>query len=249
MIVKVMFLDESGDHSLTVIDPQYPLFVLGGVIVDADYAEDELTERVRQFKLELFGRDDLILHTADIARNKNGFEALADAELRERFYAELNALMSDLQYTVVACAVRKEAHLGRYGMHAVDPYLLSLDVLVDRFCFEIGDVEAGGRIVAEKRDAALDRQLDLAWLNLKIGGTRFMQAVDVDRRIVSLTLQSKSSNSAGLQLADLIVSPIGRHVLGKEPKNDWAIIQGKLRAYRGAYVGAGLVVLPRKEKK
>jgi hypothetical protein len=32
--VKVMFLDESGDHNLTVIDPQYPIFVLGGIIAD-----------------------------------------------------------------------------------------------------------------------------------------------------------------------------------------------------------------------
>jgi hypothetical protein len=60
-----MFLDESGDHSLKVIDPQYPVFVLGGVIADADYAHGELEERVRRFKRDLFGRDDLILHTAD----------------------------------------------------------------------------------------------------------------------------------------------------------------------------------------
>jgi hypothetical protein len=37
--VKVLFLDESGDHNLSVIDPQYPLFVLGGIIVDQDYAK------------------------------------------------------------------------------------------------------------------------------------------------------------------------------------------------------------------
>ena len=29
--MKVLFLDESGDHNLSVIDPQYPMFVLGGV--------------------------------------------------------------------------------------------------------------------------------------------------------------------------------------------------------------------------
>jgi hypothetical protein len=40
----VLFIDESGDHSLAVIDPQYPIFVLGGVIVDSDYAAGELTE-------------------------------------------------------------------------------------------------------------------------------------------------------------------------------------------------------------
>ncbi|KAF0109472.1 MAG: hypothetical protein FD149_2830 [Rhodospirillaceae bacterium] len=31
-------------------------------------------------------------------------------------------------------------------------------------------------IVAEKRDPTLDRELDLAWLNLKIQGTRFLGA-------------------------------------------------------------------------
>ncbi|HEY3761930.1 MAG TPA: DUF3800 domain-containing protein [Verrucomicrobiae bacterium] len=53
--MKVLFLDESGDHNLTVIDPQYPLFVLGGVIIDKDYAENELTREVNTFKQELFG--------------------------------------------------------------------------------------------------------------------------------------------------------------------------------------------------
>lgn len=37
--MKVLFLDESGDHNLAVIDPSYPLFVLGGVIVEQRYAE------------------------------------------------------------------------------------------------------------------------------------------------------------------------------------------------------------------
>lgn len=247
--MKVMYLDESGDHSLTTIDPEYPMFVLGGVIVDRDYADGELSERVRQFKHELFGRDDLILHTADIARNKNGFEALVETGFRQRFYRELNALMQDLRYTIVACVIKKDAHLGKYGMKAVDPYLLSLDVLVERFCFELGDVDAGGQIIAEKRDSTLDRQLDLAWLNLKVSGSGYVRATDIDKRIFSLTLQSKRTNSAGLQLADLVVSPIGRYVLGKAPKADWEIIQGKFRIYRGTHIGAGLVVLPRRGKR
>jgi hypothetical protein len=247
--MKVMYLDESGDHSLTIIDPEYPLFVLGGVIVDLDYAESELEERLRRFKLDLFGHDNLILHTADIARNKNGFEALVDRDFRQRFYDELNSLMKELRFTAVACCIKKEMHLSKYGMQAVDPYLLSLDVLVERFCFEIGGLEGSGKIVAEKRDPTLDRQLDLAWLNLKIRGTGFIRAVDIDKRIVSLTLQSKKTNSAGLQLADLIVSPVGRYVLGKTPKEDWNIIQEKFRVFRGTYVGAGLVVLPREGKK
>ena len=168
--MKVLFLDESGDHNLTVIDPQYALFVLGGVVVDMDYAEGELTRDLNTFKQEMFGRSDIVLHTADITRNRNGFERMKEPAFRERFYEELNALMRKLNYMVVACAIRKDEHLSRYGIAALDPYLLSLDVLVERLCFEVGDVAGGGVIVAEKREPTLDRQLDVAWLNLKIQG-------------------------------------------------------------------------------
>ncbi len=40
--MKVMYLDESGDHNLQVIDRDYPIFVLGGVILESPQAEHEL---------------------------------------------------------------------------------------------------------------------------------------------------------------------------------------------------------------
>lgn len=244
--MKILFLDESGDHNLAVIDPQYPLFVLGGIIVDKDYAEGPMTEALRDFKQRLFGRDDIILHTADITRNRNGFEAMKDAAFRERFYAELNDLMRGLDYQVVACAIRKDAHIARYGVAALDPYMLSLDVLVERFAFDVGNVSAGGVIVAERRDPTLDHELELAWLNLKIQGTRYRQAKEIENRILALNLRAKSENFAGLQLADLVVTPIGRHVLGKPCKEDFDIVRSKLRHSReGIVEGYGLVVLPK----
>jgi hypothetical protein len=50
-------------------------------------------------------------------------------------------------------------------MDAIDPYHLSLNVLAERFCFELEESSSSGKIIAEARDAVLDRQLDLAWLN------------------------------------------------------------------------------------
>ena len=138
--MKIMFLDESGDHNLSVIDPCYPLFVLGGVIMEADYVRDVLTPRLAAFKHDLFGNANVVLHTADITRNRNGFERLKDAGFRAEFYARLNTLMTELEYRVVACAIRKDQHLAKYGMAALDPYLMSLDILVERFCMDIGDV-------------------------------------------------------------------------------------------------------------
>jgi hypothetical protein len=244
--MKILFLDESGDHNLSVIDPQYPLFVLGGIIVEQSYAEGAMAEAVREFKRRLFGTDNIVLHTADITRNRNGFERMKDAAFRARFYSELNDLMLSLDYQVVACAIRKDDHIARYGVAALDPYLLSLDILAERFCMEVGNVSAGGLIVAERRDPTLDHELELAWLNLKIQGTRFMQAHQIEQRVLGLNLRGKADNIAGLQLADLVVTPIGRHLLRKPCKEDFEIVRSKFRRSRtGTVEGFGLVVLPK----
>ncbi len=222
----------------------YPLFVLGGVIMDKTFAEEELIKQIDEFKLKLFATKDIILHTADITRNRNGFERLIEKAFREKFYQELNKLIQKLQFTVIACVIRKNAHLSRYGLAALDPYFLSLDILVERFCMEIGNISNAGLIIAERRDPTLDHEL--AWLNLKIQGTHYIKAHQIEKRIISLNLQAKYKNIAGLQLADLVVTPIGRYVLGKPIKEDFKIIQSKFRCNRkGGWQGYGLVVLPK----
>jgi len=245
--VKTLFLDESGDHSLDVIDPQYPVFVLGGVIVDHDYACGELRQRVEGFKLESLGRTDVALHTADIIRQRGPFRLLANPESRLMFHERLNVLMRTLDYSVVACAIRKDAHLVAYGAGALDPYTLSLNVIVERFCFALADAGESepGRIVAERRDPSLDAALRAAWYHLLASGTSYLRPKAIRERISRLELQGKRPPTAGLELADLVVSPIGRYVAGKTPREDWAIIEEKLRRRRGSYEGAGLVVLPK----
>ena len=244
--MKVLFLDESGDHNLSVIDPQYPMFVLGGVIMEVDYAKGPLTDALNDFKRRMLGRTDIVLHTADIVRNRNGFERMKDPGYRAEFLEGLNEVMRRAEYRVVACTIHKTAHLSRYGLAAVDPYMLSLDILVERFSLDVGNVTRGGIIVAEKRGPVLDPGLELAWLNLKINGTRYVQAHDIDNRIGGLLLRAKSDNIAGLQLADLVVSPVGRKVLGKPVKEDWRIVESKFRRSRDGRVdGFGLIQLPK----
>ena len=243
--MKVLFLDESGDHNLKVIDPQYPMFVLGGIIADMDYAEGPMTQALSQFKLDVFGRDDIVLHTADITRNRNGFEGMKDSAFRNLFYTRLNELMSSLQYAVVACAIHKDEYYARYGLTAVDPYLLSFGVLVEHFCFDVGNQSDGGIIIAERREPSMDKTLELAWQNIRINGTASMRGSVVTNRISSLDLRAKKDNIAGLQLADLVVSPIGRHILGKPDREDWRIVERKFRrSHYGKVEGYGLITLP-----
>lgn len=197
-------------------------------------------------KVRLFGSTDIVFHTADISRNQNGFEQLKDATFRSRFYMEMNQMMEELKFQVVAVAIRKEEHRRQYGLSALDPYLLSLECIVERFILDLQRSAEQGMIVAECRNSILDNELDLAFLNLKIQGTRFIQAGEIKRRITSLTTRRKSENIPGLQIADLVASPIGRAVLGKSPKPDFEVVKRKFRTSpSGKIRGYGLVVLPK----
>lgn len=244
--MKYLFLDESGSHNLHIVDPDYPVFVLGGVIVDSDDRLAATDASVRRFKREFFGEQRVTLHTADITRARNGFEALRDPDVRHQFFAGLNALVARLEIKVVACAIRKAAHVERYGPLAVDPYMLSLGVLVERFCFEVGRTRERGTIVVERRGRPLDNALAAAWDGLRIGGTAYVRPTTINRRIAGLEVRAKSPDEVGLQLADLVVSPIGRAVLGKRTHEDYKIIESKFRrSPEGRIEGAGLVILPK----
>lgn len=243
--VRALYLDESGDHNMAAIDPQYPVFVLGGVLVDKQYAENRLEEEVARFKLDVLGRTDISLHTMDIVRQRNGFESLVESGFRERFYQSLNALMQRLQYRIIACAIRKYDLRKRPGRLVQDPYTLSLHVLVERMCIVVSNEGANGIIIAESRGQPMDRELELAWEALCLEGTARLKPQTIRERIVDLQIRDKRENLAGLQLADLVVSPIGRHVIGKPDRDDWRSIEPKLVHGRdGNAEGYGLVVMP-----
>jgi hypothetical protein len=167
-------------------------------------------------------------------------------EFCEKFYTKLNQLISELDIKILACAVKKEAHMEKYGLEAVDPYHLSLNVLVERLCFMVGDNDKKAHIIAEARDAVLDRQLDLAWLNVKVSGTKFIQASEINRKVESLSTKTKEDHLAGLEIADAIVTPIARRILNRKSRIDLNIIKSKMRKNNiGEVTGYGLVVLPK----
>ncbi|MEK9627921.1 MAG: DUF3800 domain-containing protein [Nitrospinota bacterium] len=241
--IAYLFLDESGDHSLDKIDSQYPLFVLGGALITkTNYQIAKL--QWSRMKKDLFGSEEIIIHTADLTRNRNGFEEMKKIKFREKVYEVLNVTMQNLDYLAIGCVILKDEHLNRYGLAALDPYHLSLNILVERAYFAMGR-KGKLHIIAEGRDPTLDRMLEIAFLELKVSGTSFLSASEIGQLEMELHIRDKKKDIAGLQIADLLVSPMGRFVLGKKMYTDWDIIKSKLYRYRGKWEGAGLVVLPK----
>lgn len=242
-----MFIDESGHHSLNpaTIDPKYPIFVLCGCIFEEEYYK-EAVKKLNKLKTDFFGSDKVIFHTLEMTRpskyKNNNFVKLIDKDFRKRFYKALNKFLEEIKFVLVSCTIKKSAHLEKYGTATLDPYLLSFNSLLDEFIKEL-KVGEKGKIIAERRDAILDNQLELAWLNLKINGTENIKGSEIKERIENLYMTPKSSNEAGLQIADLVANPIGRYVLKLKKSElgnevEYEVLKKKLNS-------TGLTILPK----
>ncbi|PIR79785.1 MAG: hypothetical protein COU25_03390 [Candidatus Levybacteria bacterium CG10_big_fil_rev_8_21_14_0_10_35_13] len=251
--MKLMFIDESGDHSLDPkkIDKTYPVFVLAGCVFDEDYYNNTFVPNFNSFKKAIFGGDDICLHTLEMSRPEKSkdkrFLLFRDKSFRAKFYEELNKLIKNTDFTLIACAILKSKHITKYGLSALDPYLLSFDNLVNRLIYDLKKNK--GKIFAEKRLDNLDQQLEIAWLNIKVSGTDKVKPAEIKDRIEDLQLINKRVNDAGLQLADLLANPIGRHVLKMKYKPagneiDFSVIKSKFRNKNGVILKYGLSILP-----
>jgi hypothetical protein len=73
-----------------------------------------------------------------------------------------------------------------------------------------------------------------------------LQATNINKRIESLTLNNKNDKIAGLEIADIIVTPIARKMLNRQSRVDWNIIKSKMRENHLEEInGYGLVTLPK----
>lgn len=247
MARMVLFLDESGDHNLKKIDSNYPLFILGGVIMDYGYAFGEFSRVLANLKERIFGGEKVILHSSDIRRNRRGFEILKSPDKRDAFYQEINRFIEEADFKIIAVAIDKQEHLNRYGPHAYNPYHFALEVIVERFIFELRSLRMKGMIYAESRGPQLDMELLREWNRISQVGTAYTKGEHVRINIIDFKTVNKAQNIAGLQIADLVLYPLGRYVLGRACTPDVKIVLRKLRrGPNGSFEGYGLVRLPRK---
>jgi hypothetical protein len=81
----IAYVDESGDHSLRSINPQYPIFVVAFCIVHkAQYsiAVNDLLAR----KFSTFGHNRIVLHEREIRKRSGEFAFLNDSARRQKFF-------------------------------------------------------------------------------------------------------------------------------------------------------------------
>ena len=150
--------------------------------------------------------------------------------------------MRRLECSVVSAVVQKDRLRGRF-YRRLDLYSLSFEFLLEVFHDEVHRVRGCGGIVAEQRVPEFDKRLKDNWdWHLKRGAGE-ISGRQIRQRIGGLDLRSKAENIAGLQIADLVVTPIRRHIAGKPDREDFEIVWSKM-LNGGSGGPRGLIVLP-----
>jgi hypothetical protein len=238
----IVYVDESGDHSLSSIDLEYPVFVLSFCIFrKTEYAE-RVTPAIRKLKFATFGHDMVVLHESDIRRKKGAFSCLS-REPREEFLNRLTDIIADAEFQLVAVVIDKHRLKDRYSQPAHPYYLALLFGLerIHRLLLLAGQGDALTYLVCEARGAKEDKELELEFRRIRDGGRYFATAPPFE-----LIMADKRTNSEGLQLADLTARPIGLCVLrpGQENRAVQVLESKFYRDKSGNKLGAGLNVFP-----
>ena len=110
----IAYADESGDHGLVSIDPEYPVFALTFCVMrKADYS-GTIVPAVQSFKFGIWGHDAVILHEHEIRKSKGPFAILlTDRALRERFYDGLNGLIEAAPMIIFASVTARPIALSQ----------------------------------------------------------------------------------------------------------------------------------------
>ncbi|WP_458042813.1 MULTISPECIES: DUF3800 domain-containing protein [Bacteria] len=230
----IVYVDESGDHSLTPINADFPMFTLAFCVFKKENYIDGVVPTLERLKFDFWGHDAVVLHEADICKQTGAFSILrSDPALRARFFERLNSAIEGAAFDVIASTIDKRRLVDRYPA-PMSPYEIALLFCMERLLeLLINRFQRGRRvqIVFESRGRNEDRDLKLEFRRISANrsgwGYRRMDfgLIDFECLIVP-----KAANSSGLQLADLVARPIALRALRPDqPNRAYDLIDPKLR--------------------
>lgn len=242
----LLFIDESGTSSLKNVDPNFPILVLTGLLISKSDYEDMVAE-VTKLKQKYFPGKQVVLHRRDMRKYERGFEIFFDDKIKKNFYIDLNKILAQSDYVLISAGIDKERHIKEYGKLASDPYRIALSFMLERTVME---TDSRGAVTVdvfiESRGKKEDRVVAERFNQLLYSGSsqitsdRFLQ-----RFSKKLSINKKEDGVIGIEMADLCVYPIARHLLNKnEPNPAFDVIFPKIRSRKGQIEGYGIKMFP-----
>jgi hypothetical protein len=231
----IAFFDECGDHSLTKIDKDFPLFLLSTVIVERHHYIEEVIPAFARLKLKFWDHEGINLHSREIRKALGVYAFLQVPDKRKQFLQAISSLISQLNFTLFITCIRKDIYLSRHGEKARNPYEIALTYTFESILhFMERHEERALPVIAEGRGRQEDDSLKAAFYELMTEGTQ-MTSLERFQKISSpISFCRKYENVAGTQLADLCAHPSARSILKpNQPNQAFDIIKGKVYETNG----------------
>ena len=216
-----MYVDESGNSDLNYTgDPNSKFLALTGVVIDLEHVRNKVHPEMESLKTAYFDShpdEPVILHRSDIMNRRGAFQPLRDSRVNNTFGREILKCLKEWEYVVITVCLDKEKHVKHYGTWSRDPYHYCMEVLLECFCVLMCQLHSTGDVMAESRGGKEDRRLKDEFRKLWENGTDGLEPESIQRLLTSreLKVKPKSANTAGLQLADLIVNPSRSEILAE----------------------------------
>jgi hypothetical protein len=238
----IVYADESGDHNLVSINPQNPVFVLVFCVFNKNHYVRDVVPLWQSIKFKFFGHDSIVFHGHEIRKQHGDFNILINANTNAAFMEDVNSALSQTPFTVIAAVIDKSRHVKKY-LDPGNPYDIALTFCMERLHRHLIEKKqsATTHVLFERRGRTEDQLLELEFRRIADGRNAIGKMPELDIRMMD-----KKHNSTGLQIADLVAHPIGRHVINPgQPNRAFDIVRTKLRCGpQGKFNGYGLKVFP-----
>ena len=192
-------------------------------------------------KFNYFGHDIVVLHSSEIRKQSGPFKVLLNPTIRDELINSLGSALSLARFSLIASVIDKL--LTTQYAKPENPYEIALRFCLERvfsFMRDQGQGDRSSSIAVECRGQAEDNSLELAFRRTVDGYNRW------GKMPFEIIFADKKTNSTGLQIADLVSHPIGRHHLNPaQPIRSFDVVSKKFRrGPNGCEIGWGLKMSP-----
>lgn len=249
----IVYVDESGDHSLKTIDENYPIFVLALCVFHKRHYSEQVVSSLEKFKFNYFGHDQVVLHENDIRKEKGAFNIFRSKVEKHLFMDELTSIIEHSNFILISCIIDKRS-LKKQSEEEANPYHIALGYCLDalyEFLEEKSQHDKKTHIIVECRGKKEDNELELEFRRICDGNNKQGKQLPFD-----ILFSDKITMSSGLQLADLVARPIGLSVIKPQQKNRaFEVLKSKFYCDGGrgnvgkGYEGRGLSIYPAPESE
>ncbi len=225
----IVFFDESGSPNLDNIDPEYPVFGLAALIFERKYFEEALLG-FDKLKVDNGFSADTIFHSSELRKQKGVFSILNTKPKFDSFAGNVSNFFQSLDFTLIASVIKTQEHKQKYVTPGC-PYDLSFQFVIERIQHFLYHKDATVELFLERRTENI-KDLSRIFKRLKENGNGYISSSRFESTFPQENLNFVTKENKGAQIADLVVYPITREVLGNS-RNSQAFQILKPKFYGG----------------